>query len=108
MAEDAQTKNRDEGNDDRRQKLDRVRRRLDFGTDSLPAEEYNFENEEAAQKFFRKQVEDASAKWNFDFANEMPLEGDWEWEKVESRNQLDYKELTTERKIKKDEENRNV
>ncbi|KYB27934.1 Cyclin-dependent kinase inhibitor 1-like Protein [Tribolium castaneum] len=24
----------------------------------------------------------AAEKWNFDFVNEVPLEGDWEWERV--------------------------
>ncbi|XP_044255069.1 cyclin-dependent kinase inhibitor 1-like [Tribolium madens] len=26
----------------------------------------------------------AEEKWNFDFVNEVPLEGDWEWERVSS------------------------
>lgn len=26
--------------------------------------------------------EAAKRKWNFDFEREVPLEGDWEWEKV--------------------------
>lgn len=26
--------------------------------------------------------EAAQQKWNFDFVNEVPLEGDWEWERV--------------------------
>jgi hypothetical protein len=28
----------------------------------------------------------AQEKWNFDFINEVPLEGDWEWEKVTSES----------------------
>lgn len=31
----------------------------------------------------REDQEAAKLKWNFDFANETPLEGRWEWERIE-------------------------
>lgn len=31
----------------------------------------------------RKSSEESKKKWNFDFSTETPLEGDWEWEKVD-------------------------
>lgn len=33
--------------------------------------------------------EEAKRKWNFDFENEVPLEGDWQWEKIETNRQID-------------------
>lgn len=42
--------------------------------------------------------EEAKAKWNFDFENEEPLEGDWEWQKVETNEIRDLKEDDTENK----------
>lgn len=42
--------------------------------------------------------EEAKAKWNFDFENEEPLEGDWVWERVETREVRDLKEDDTENK----------
>lgn len=37
--------------------------------------------------------EESKVKWNFDFSNEVPLEGDWEWEKVENGGEyVDEKE----------------
>lgn len=28
----------------------------------------------------RRDIQEAIAKWNFDFQNDVPLEGQWEWE----------------------------
>ncbi|KAJ8919339.1 hypothetical protein NQ315_003923 [Exocentrus adspersus] len=56
-----------------------VCRRLDFGTDAEEGtEDFAFLLDEDLEQ--RKQT--AREKWNFDFENEVPLEGDWEWERV--------------------------
>jgi hypothetical protein len=34
------------------------------------------------QEEMRSQLETAKRRWNFDFENEVPLEGRWQWEKV--------------------------
>ncbi|XP_023030171.2 uncharacterized protein isoform X1 [Leptinotarsa decemlineata] len=61
------------------QNLNRVRRRLDFGCDnSGDAEQELCLPLEVSQSDRQKAIE----KWNFDFENEVPLEGDWIWEKV--------------------------
>ena len=54
--------------------INTVRRRLFQDED-------NNENEEPSEL----NIQDGNAqtaRWNFDFANETPLEGDWEWERV--------------------------
>ncbi|CAH1973427.1 unnamed protein product [Acanthoscelides obtectus] len=71
-----------------------VRRRLNFDdgapewenrlqTRISPAKsvELTLEMNEERLKAERKR---AAEKWNFDFENEVPLDGDWEWEKVET------------------------
>lgn len=57
-----------------------VCRRLDFGDSDCEKELndlislFNEDLERHRQK--------AMEKWNFDFENEIPLEGDWQWERV--------------------------
>lgn len=55
-----------------------VRRRLDFSTEEV--------DEDLIQKFQSenrdKERQKGLEKWNFDFENEVPLTGDWQWEKV--------------------------
>jgi hypothetical protein len=34
------------------------------------------------QEEMRSHLETAKQRWNFDFENEVPLEGRWKWEKV--------------------------
>ncbi|XP_045480512.1 uncharacterized protein LOC123685008 [Harmonia axyridis] len=97
MAEDAGRNIGGEDIDDRRERLRNVRRRLDFGQDHSQQKE----EDEAALGVVQNDFNAASAKWNFDFANEVPLEGDWEWEKVEDRQEQDYKGLTIVKEIKK-------
>lgn len=63
---------------------DSVRRKLDFGPleededliRRLQGEDHEIEK--------RKAVE----KWNFDFENEVPLPGDWEWEKISNNTNV--------------------
>uniref|UniRef100_V5IAH7 Cyclin-dependent kinase inhibitor n=1 Tax=Anoplophora glabripennis TaxID=217634 RepID=V5IAH7_ANOGL len=56
-----------------------VCRRLDFGSDH--EKELNnllsLSNEDL-ERHRHKAID----KWNFDFENEVPLDGDWQWEKV--------------------------
>ncbi|CAH0560382.1 unnamed protein product [Brassicogethes aeneus] len=47
------------------------------------AEHFNALVERTAQEL-AQEMQMAREKWNFDFENETPLEGDWEWEKVEN------------------------
>jgi hypothetical protein len=37
----------------------------------------------------KEMVQEAATKWNFDFMNEVPLEGDWEWEPVVQAEQTE-------------------
>lgn len=55
-----------------------VRRRLDFGPSEVDEERLQYLQGENQSKERQKALE----KWNFDFENEVPLSGDWEWEKV--------------------------
>ncbi|KAF2882340.1 hypothetical protein ILUMI_23824 [Ignelater luminosus] len=51
-------------------------------------EQSNQETEENAVNAIAELLKDHAAeareKWNFDFENETPLEGEWEWEKMEN------------------------
>lgn len=57
---------------------DNVRRRLDFGPSEV--DEEVLQKLQCEDQF--KERQKALEKWNFDFENEVPLTGDWEWEKV--------------------------
>lgn len=37
-------------------------------------------------ELMQRSNEDAKRKWNFDFENEIPLEGDWIWEKIDNNH----------------------
>lgn len=39
--------------------------------------------ENQANQLLDRSLEEAKARWNFDFKNGVPLDGDWMWEKVE-------------------------
>lgn len=52
-----------------------------FQDDSEPTLLHNLENE--TNELHDRNLEEAKLKWNFDFKNGVPLEGDWVWEKVE-------------------------
>lgn len=70
---------------DRLEARSAVRRRLFQDSESSERDnEINIENE-----LIQQSNEEAKRKWNFDFENEVPLEGDWEWEKVEERPPLE-------------------
>lgn len=57
-----------------------VCRKLDFGGDSNDKglNDPMALSEEDLEQHRQRAIE----KWNFDFENEVPLEGDWQWEKV--------------------------
>lgn len=55
-----------------------VRRRLDFGPGEVDENSTLKFQSDDQDKERRRTLE----KWNFDFENEVPLAGDWEWEKV--------------------------
>lgn len=61
-------------------------RRTLFPNENVPPHVSEFEQENELnliQEQFRKNFSEAKKRWNFDFDNEVALEGDWEWEKVE-------------------------
>lgn len=65
--------------------LDQVRRRLFVDEPSEIESENqnlmpNLNND--INRLTKQMTENAKLKWNFDFATETPLEGEWEWEKV--------------------------
>ncbi|XP_014216401.1 cyclin-dependent kinase inhibitor 1-like isoform X2 [Copidosoma floridanum] len=72
--------------DSQEAKLKSVRKRLNFGDtndDNLPTKE---ELERKFEEERRKELEEKKAKWNFDFKEGHPIEGRWEWMKVEQPN----------------------
>lgn len=82
-----------------------VRRRLFFEPGEPNEEDLIDELQSTNQDEERRR---ALEKWNFDFENEIPLRGDWEWEKVVNREPVpNSKEVlvTTKEKLR---ENRNV
>ncbi|XP_003428022.1 cyclin-dependent kinase inhibitor 1B isoform X1 [Nasonia vitripennis] len=64
-------------------------RRLNFGDDanddSLPSKE---EIERKFAEEMDKHQKEKQAKWNFDFKQGRPLEGRWEWERLDSNNEV--------------------
>lgn len=66
-----------------------VCRRLDFGSDhEKELNDLMSLSYEDLERHRQKAIE----KWNFDFENEVPLEGDWQWEKIPVQN-LEAKEV---------------
>lgn len=53
----------------------------------------------------KKKLEEARLKWNFDFDNEVPLPGDWEWEKVSPETVTENSECIN---AEENKENRSV
>ncbi|XP_011493911.1 PREDICTED: uncharacterized protein LOC105359121 isoform X2 [Ceratosolen solmsi marchali] len=74
----------DNNPDSQEARLKSVRRRLNFGEvndGNLPTKnelELKFAEERA------KYTAEKQAKWNFNFKEERPLEGRWEWKRVET------------------------
>lgn len=54
----------------------------------------------ATNEMLDRNREEAKARWNFDFKNEVPLDGDWVWEKMEDthRNHTEIVEASKENK----------
>ncbi|KAG5887506.1 hypothetical protein JTB14_036229 [Gonioctena quinquepunctata] len=79
----------DENHACRMEQLNRVRRRLDFGFHDSedPNQASEDPNQSSAGLYLPPEVTEkerqrAREEWNFDFENEVPLEGDWVWERV--------------------------
>lgn len=90
-------------NDDAQHTLrSNARRRLDFGSNEVSEDAFQQLQAEDWQTQRQKAIE----KWNFDFENEVPLPGDWEWEKMPV-SVPDNKEVITSMVTDK-EKNRNV
>lgn len=49
-----------------------------------PDPETQERNKEDAMDMLKKDTEEKTKKWNFDFENETPLKGRYQWEKVRS------------------------
>ncbi|XP_057655136.1 uncharacterized protein LOC130893232 isoform X1 [Diorhabda carinulata] len=77
--------------------LNHVCRTIDFG-DSSSIDDMFASYDETQRQQQRE-------KWNFDFANEVPLEGDWEWERVPAESP---KAQVVVSSLKKNRESRNV
>lgn len=81
-----------------------ARRRLVFSTEEV--------DEDLIQKFLaenqNKERQIATKKWNYDFEKDVPLPGDWQWEKVTT---VDHVPNSTDIIVgikDKSKENRNV
>ena len=60
-----------------------VCRRLNFG-DEEEHEDPTSQQRNVLEEEMRRHLQNAREKWNFDFENEVPLEGQWQWEPVQS------------------------
>lgn len=77
--------------------LNHICRVIDFG-DSTSIDEMSVLYDEDQRQRQRE-------KWNFDFANEVPLEGDWQWERVPAESPKAQEVVCS---LKNNRENRNV
>lgn len=60
--------------------LHKVRRRLFQDEENVSVDN----NQEPIPIHLDESRQTAQERWNFDFENEIPLEGDWEWERISS------------------------
>lgn len=81
-----------------------VRRRLDFGPSEIDEGLLQKLQGENQLRERQKSLE----KWNFDFENEVPLTGDWEWEKVTSDEEVQNATEVLSSLKNKPKDNRNV
>ncbi|KAJ8963914.1 hypothetical protein NQ314_005242 [Rhamnusium bicolor] len=93
-------------NDEQSTEKSKVCKRLDFGTENAIRENElnNFLCQSAED--MHEQRQKAIEKWNFDFENEVPLDGDWVWEKIPVRAAENKEVVSTMEK--KHSENRTV
>ncbi|KAJ8984614.1 hypothetical protein NQ317_006076 [Molorchus minor] len=69
--------------DQQNQQKPNVCRRLNFEDERLDKEADEVEDFlHLSSEELGRQRQRAIDRWNFDFENEIPLDGDWEWEKV--------------------------
>ncbi|CAH1276553.1 unnamed protein product [Diabrotica balteata] len=61
------------------ERLQNVRRRLNFDEKN---QDSDYDSDDASFRCDQKEAEEKRMKWNFDFKNEIPLNGDWVWERV--------------------------
>ncbi|GJQ65426.1 hypothetical protein Trydic_g7534 [Trypoxylus dichotomus] len=71
-----------------------ARRQL-FQDENQPPEGVSVPPQITQSELERAREELAMARWNFDFANEEPLDGYWEWEPVESYESRHNRNLNT-------------
>ncbi|XP_050300086.1 uncharacterized protein LOC126738688 [Anthonomus grandis grandis] len=87
------------------EKLNKVRRRLNFDSPSTSNDSPAPNVPEKKEPEFNPDpplatLDALSQKYNFDFRNEVPLEGDWEWEVVAPPQRiLDHKEVVKNLKV---------
>ncbi|KAJ8949713.1 hypothetical protein NQ318_013582 [Aromia moschata] len=69
--------------DQSRHRKTNARRRLDFDDDDVANETSDVTDflSLSSEEIHRRRQK-AIEKWNFDFENEVPLDGDWEWQRV--------------------------
>lgn len=64
------------------QRFPNARRRL-FEDETKFQDSETSETDNSVNEFIQQSNQEAQERWNFDFINEQPLEGNWVWEKIE-------------------------
>uniref|UniRef100_A0A6P7GGR9 Uncharacterized protein LOC114342371 n=1 Tax=Diabrotica virgifera virgifera TaxID=50390 RepID=A0A6P7GGR9_DIAVI len=90
------------GEQPRSERSQNVRRRLNFDENN---QDSDYDSDDAFFRCEQKEMEEKRIKWNFDFKNEIPLNGDWVWERVP----VEYPQATdVVSSIRKEDHNRNI
>ncbi|ENN82754.1 hypothetical protein YQE_00878, partial [Dendroctonus ponderosae] len=76
----------------------KVCRRLIFDDDDAPEKQRNEDLDHLDQlvdleKLNATEKREQMSRWNFDFDNERPLDGDWQWERVSPPSPIQQQEL---------------
>lgn len=101
-------------NNDKPCKNNGTRRKLSFTEEKeQPSEQENPNDatdqlEEMSENLLNTDREEMIKKWNFDFVNEVPLNGDWEWERVAPEESIPKTDAVVSKLSGKKGENRNI
>lgn len=85
-------------------------RRLIFDEDEAPEDQRNEDLEHLDQlvdlaKLSAKEKSEQMSRWNFDFDNEKPLKGDWEWERVSPPSPIQQQQLIKTLEMEQEDKN---
>ncbi|KAH0999500.1 cyclin-dependent kinase inhibitor 1B [Dendroctonus ponderosae] len=86
----------------------KVCRRLIFDDDDAPEKQRNEDLDHLDQlvdleKLNATEKSEQMSRWNFDFDNERPLDGDWQWERVSPPSPIQQQELIKTLEMEKED-----